>query len=278
MNFNPPFRSNSEGSQAGFTLIEVMISMVIMVFISLGIYQMTTETYHLRDVLSIEGAFYNTIRMSMDIVQRDVSAIYSPSLMRPAPTASANPTATDNRELLDLAASDVGKTTTYWQAATEKSGIRNSHFVGSDTKMSFVSTSHIRIYRDSPESDFAKISYEVVRDDDTSGAQGASDTQMLVKTESPDVFDDDERRDAKYQRRYTLLHGLKKFKIRYWKKDTTEQGVWSNSWDSDKEEMKDRFPDVIEITFEAHGGQQLTYDGIFKFRPEVPLRGLDPSS
>ena len=56
--------------------------------------------------------------------------------------------------------SDQGKTSTYWLGATEKSGLRLSRFVGTDTKMSFVVASHVRIYKDTPESDFAKISYE----------------------------------------------------------------------------------------------------------------------
>src|SRR5690348_1896944 len=52
------------GVQAGFTLIEVMVSMAIMVFISLAIYQAMTETYKLREVLSVEGDFYNSIRLA----------------------------------------------------------------------------------------------------------------------------------------------------------------------------------------------------------------------
>jgi prepilin-type N-terminal cleavage/methylation domain-containing protein len=71
-------RSNTT---AGFTLIEVLISIVILTFISLGIYQSTTETFHLREILSNEGDFYNSIRLSMNIMQRDISMIYSPTLM-----------------------------------------------------------------------------------------------------------------------------------------------------------------------------------------------------
>ena len=58
---------------------------MILSFISLGIYQMTTETYRLRDSLAAEGEFYNSIRMSMDIVQRDVASMYSPIIVA-APT------------------------------------------------------------------------------------------------------------------------------------------------------------------------------------------------
>jgi prepilin-type N-terminal cleavage/methylation domain-containing protein len=261
--------------EAGFTLVEVMISLVILCFISLGIYQMTVETFRLRDVLMVEGEFYNTIRMSMDIVQRDISSIYSPILSRPTPQGSPSPSpnggGAPDQETADYLAGDAGRTTQFWQGATEKSGLRPSHFVGTDTKMSFVSLSHVRIYRDSPESDFAKISYEITTDPEN---KELPDTQMLVKTESPDAFDDDDRRDKRFAHRYQLLHGIKKFKYRYWRKDKDR---WETSWDSDKEDMKDKFPDIIEVTFEVVGAQRLSFDGIYKLRPEVPLRGLDPS-
>src|SRR3954470_4695672 len=73
-------RNNSE---AGFTLLEVLISMVILMFIGIAISQMTTKTFELRDVLSNEGDFYNGIRLSMQIIQRDVALMYSPVLILP---------------------------------------------------------------------------------------------------------------------------------------------------------------------------------------------------
>ncbi|MGK5085126.1 prepilin-type N-terminal cleavage/methylation domain-containing protein, partial [Bdellovibrionota bacterium FG-1] len=88
MNRKPTIVRNARG----FTLIELMISVVILTFISLGIYQLTVETYHLRDVLSAEGEFYNSVRMAMDILGRDISTIYSPALLKlPQPQPSSNP-------------------------------------------------------------------------------------------------------------------------------------------------------------------------------------------
>lgn len=71
--------NNSSGS----TLIEVLIAMVLMVFISMAIFQTTTETYRLRDILMTEGDFYNGIRLSLGILEKDISMAYTPYSLNP---------------------------------------------------------------------------------------------------------------------------------------------------------------------------------------------------
>lgn len=272
MNFS--LRNN----QSGFTLLEVIISMTILAFISFAIYQATIETYKLRDVLANEGDFYNGIRLSLNILDRDIALIYSPELMVP-PKLSNNGGApgqgNQGGPLLQGGqaeqGTDMSQTTKYWGAAIDATGIRPSHFIGADSKMSFISVSHIRIYKDAPEAEFAKISYEIKKDDADSPI---ADTSVLVKTESPNVFEDDESRD-KMTNAYPLLHGIKKCKIRYYRKDKDQ---WVSSWDSDKEETKNIYPDKIEISLEVLGPSKLSFEGTYVFRPEVPLHGLNPST
>jgi prepilin-type N-terminal cleavage/methylation domain-containing protein len=262
-------------NDSGFTLIEVIIVLVILTFISLGIYQMTTETYRLRDELQAEGEFYNSVRMSMDVMQRDVSAMFSPILMRPDPGPSGRPSPSP-QELQAIASSDQGKTSTYWLGATDKTGLRASRFVGTADKISFISAAHVRIYRDKPESDFAKVAYELVADPDY---KELPDTRALLKTENPDAFDDDDRRSDKHAAHYLLLHGIKKLKFDFWRKDKDNGlGKWETSWDSDQEDYREKYPDIVRVTIEVNGPMGLTHTGVYEFRPEVPLRGLDPST
>ena len=102
---------------------------------------------------------------------------------------------------------------------------------------------------------------------------------MLVRTENTDAFDDDDRHAEKYAHRYPLLHGIKKLRFRYWRKDKDNGlGRWETSWDSDKEDFKGKYPDIVEVTLEVNGLDHLSYTGIYNFRPEAPLRGMDPSS
>src|SRR5687768_12421427 len=71
-------RSRNNDPESGFTIIELLISIALLVIISFSIYQATTETYKLRDVLQDEGEFYNGVRMAMTIMNRDVVLLYSP--------------------------------------------------------------------------------------------------------------------------------------------------------------------------------------------------------
>lgn len=261
---------------AGFTLIEVIIVLVILVFISLGIYQMTTETFKLRDSLSSEGEFTNSVRMAMDVIQRDIAAMFSPILSRPEPAPSSSPNPNKAQELQELAASDMGKTSAFWLGATDSTGLRASRFVGSSNKISFITTSHVRIYRDKPESDFAKITYELVPETDY---KEYPDSSALLRIENPAAFDDDDRRAEKSANRYLLLHGIKKLRFQFWRKDKDNGlGKWEPSWDSDKEEFKEKYPDIVQVTLEVNGPDKLSHSGVYSFRPEVPLRGLAPSN
>lgn len=258
-----PSRSNS-----GFTLIEVMIAMAILAFISFGSYLATIETYKLRDSLSTEGDFYNSIRLSVGIIQRDVSLIYSPissvDLSAKDPN-NPNPTPPPNLS------GDAMQTFPFWSPVILPSGLRPSRFVGSTDKMSFISLSHHRIYKDSPESEFAKISYEL-RSDSNKDYSGA---QMLIRTESPNAFAREENKDP-MSRTDDILHGIKKWTYSYSQRDGNTWKTFRD-WDSDREETKNIFPDMIEVKIEVVGPNKQKFEGNYKFRPEIPINGYKRS-
>ena len=264
MNLN--YQNRILKSPAGFTLLEVLISMAVLVFISFSIYQATIQTYKLRDSLSTEGGFHNGIRLSMSLMQRDFSLIYSPIIGVPEKKSNpGDPPPNLNVDNLDLSMQ-------YWSPAIDETGIRPSHFIGTDTRVSFISASHIRIYRDSAESEFAKISYELKSDQKKDAKSG---TSVLIKTESSNVFLADNSPDT-YKHSYDILSGIRKFSYTYYKRDGN---TWktSRSWDSEKENPKSNFPDFIELAMEVVGPQDQVFEGNFRFRPEIPLNGLVPS-
>src|SRR3954471_16711499 len=80
---------------SGFTLLEVLISIFLLVVISLAIYNATTESYRLRDSLANEGDFYNGIRLSMSVLERDIALVYSPTIMIPEDTGKKPGTPTN---------------------------------------------------------------------------------------------------------------------------------------------------------------------------------------
>lgn len=265
-------------NQSGFSLLEMLIAIAVLVFMSFGIYQTTAQTFRLRDVLMNEGDFYNGIRLSMEVVERDIQMIYSPTLSVPPkakqpPGTVAQPASPpDAQDLQAILSSELGQQTQFWAGATDKTGVRASRFIGTDTKMSFISVDHLRIYKDTPESDFAKVSYELRRDEGNAFVQ---DAQVLVRIENSSAFDNNEQREKQFERVYPLLNGIKKFQYRYYRKDKDR---WERSWDSDKEDYKNLYPDIIELSVEVHGPTRLNFEGKYYFRPEVPLRGLATTS
>ncbi|MCM2324120.1 MAG: prepilin-type N-terminal cleavage/methylation domain-containing protein [Oligoflexia bacterium] len=274
--------SSRSRNRSGFTLLEVLIALAILVFISLGIYQATVETYRLRDILSTEGDFYNQIRLSMEIMQKDLAAMYSPGLMAPAPSPSPGipapgsggfgvPAAPD-AESQTLLSGELGQTSEFWLPATDKTGLRNSRFKGTETKMSFITLSHQRIYKDSPESDFSKVTYELLRDENNRDAE----TLVLVKTENAEAFNTDDQREKEKSRSFFLLPGITKARFRYLRKNKEEWKEYS-AWDNASEDFKNAYPDLIEVSLSVKGPSRLTFEGVFKLRPEVPLRGINPS-
>lgn len=273
-------RSNSpRNSESGFTLLEVLIAICILSFISVGIYQAVSETFKIRESISTEGDFYNGIRLSMNILQRDLTLLYSPisQLPKPKPVGSPPPGVpaqpvsqlqpSISAEALQLDP-NLGQLTDFWEPAMNASGIRLSRFVGTDNKITFISNSHLRVYKDSSESEFARITYEFIQDDQD------KEFKMLVKTENTDTFNLETRSSDPFSRTYPLLHGVRTFKFRFYRKDKDE---WGPSWDTDKDEFRYMYPDIVELTLEVQGPPRTSFEGRFLFRPELPLRALNPS-
>ena len=259
-------------SDHGMSLLEVLISMAVLVFISFGIYEATMETYKLREILSTEGDFYNGIRLATGILQRDISLLYSSTIAFPEKKGDSQQNSIKGVVPVNPPppqGDDMNQTSNFWGPAINALGVRPSRLIGSEDKLSFVSLSHVRIYKDSPESEFVKISYALRRE---TNDPEYLDTSTLTKTESPNAFSIDDGKDP-MSHTYEILHGIKKLNYTYYQRDGN---TWkkSRSWDSDKEETKNIYPDYIEVKIEVMGPKKQFFEGTFKFRPEIPLNGL----
>jgi prepilin-type N-terminal cleavage/methylation domain-containing protein len=292
-------RRRPSAADAGFTLIEVMIAIVLLVMISVAIYQATTQTYRYRAKIINEGDFYSGIRLAMGLMDRDLAALFSPVNMNPNTTKQATGTAVDDpasgdpnargivgvppkrgaptpgdaqdaERMENLTRSDLGQLSDYWLPATDLTAIRPSRFVGTDTRIQFVSASHMRLYKNYRESDYAKIVYELRDDKDTQVVEG---TRLLVKIEDSQAFDDDKSfKKEKNARIYPLLPGVKSVKFRYFRRD---KKTWENSWDTSRDDMKGLYPDLIEVKIEVVGLNKLSFTGSYMFKPETPFYGLE---
>jgi hypothetical protein len=202
-----------------------------------------------------EGDFHNGVRLAMGILERDFSQAYDPRMMLPTPKPSTATTQSDppDEKLTQL------RPSLYWdvpgELTTKSTGIRPMRFVGSPTKMTFVS-----IKTEDPR---------------------LEGTRVLVKEASPNAFavEDDDKDEMK--RTYPLMRGIKKLQFRYLKKakDSSQTDQWLDRWDSvEIEDTRGIYPSQIEVILEVLGPTRLSFEGTFKFRTEIPLSGeINPS-
>ena len=264
--------------QSGFTIIELMISLVILSFIALGIYNNTSQSFILRDNVEQDGDFYNSIRVSIDVLGRDVQQMYSPQTSAlPGDIGQAGgPSGASGAPgfVQGQQQQSFGTDSYYWSEPINANGVRASRFQGDATKISFIINSHMRLFRDTPESDFAKIMYTL--EDEKNPMPGQSG-KVLVKYEDPVAFDEKDKSDQ--MARYELITNVKSLEFKYL---DSEKDTWYNKWDTaEGVDHKGVFPAVIEINLEifspAAAKQEVSateksaFKVIERFRPELPL-------
>ena len=244
----------------GFSLIEIMISIAILAMISLMVVQTTTRSFQLKEDLGSEGEFNNSIKLAMNVVERDVSQVFTPLMMMPKSKADAAPMAA------------VPNPAPFWGGMMNPSGLRSSRFHGSERKMSFVTAAHERVYKDAKESFFEKVTYSI--EADPKPDPGLEGTLALFRTTNTNVFDVDGD-DRKTDKTYKLLSGIKSAQFKFFQRG---KDVWQRSWDTESNEFKNHFPDAVEIMIDITGKRQLSYQGRFLYRLEAPIHGLFPST
>lgn len=262
-------RETKRKSQSGFTLIELMIAMLILSFISMGIYNATTETFKRRDQTERDGDFYNSIRMALDVIGRDIIAIYTPQ-EKALPSGFGSGASGGSGQPQSVAQpQDFGSPLPFWGAPINQHNVRPSRFQGEETKMSFVTSSHARIYRDTPESDFAKVTYTL---EEPKAPEPGQKGKLLVKHEdTSNIFGEDERATNENEIKYTLIDIVKSISFEYL---DGEKDTWSKRWDTEGMDHKGKFPDIIKVTIELYtpGESGSTFTVVQQYRRElVPL-------
>lgn len=250
-------------SNKGFSLIELMISIAILAFISIMVTQTTVRSFQLREDLATEGEFNNSIRLASGVMERDISQVFSPIMMMPKP----NPSATPGMQQQTTAANPFP----FWGNPTDASGVRSSRFQGTDRKMSFITASNERVYKDAKESIFAKITYSL--EPDPKPEPGLEGTMALFRTINTRAFELE--LDEKYDKTYKILAGIKSGAFKYFLRG---RDIWQTSWDTESQDYRNHYPDTVEIQMEILGSRQMSFSGRYRYRLEVPIHGLFPST
>ncbi len=268
----------------GFTLIEVLITLFILVLIGVTTSKAVIDAANLKEVLKDETEFSSEYRTSITFLERDLDQIFNPRWFLSADMKPIDPYNPPPVTQLPAGSTQIPVLTPeainkflkgyayqsfeYWGAVLDPTGIRPSRFKGDDKSMSFVTASHTRIYQQKKESIYAKVKYELIKQPFNSNLNKEqndklADLHALIKTENTHAFELEEPKDAKYATEYLVLNNIKKFSIAYYKAGEKSS---VKTWDSDAQETKGVFPEAIEIelTIQAPNGRMMDSKVLFK--------------
>jgi prepilin-type N-terminal cleavage/methylation domain-containing protein len=277
-------RSNLS-SISGFTLIEVMISLFILVIIGVATSKAVIDAAKLKENLKDETEFSSEFRTSVTLIERDLNQVFNPRWFLPAGAAPLNPYEQplqpspgkiSAQEVNNRLRGTAFQAFEYWGKVFNASGIRPSRFKGDERSMSFVTSSHIRVYREKHESIFAKVHYELEKQPENPNLskeqnQKNADLYSLIKTENTRAFDLEEPREAPYIQYFTILNQIKSLKFRYYKVGEKNP---LNSWDSENDEFKGSFPESVEVELSLRALNGRTMDATILFKLETPNEAL----
>lgn len=161
--------------RSGFTLIEVMVSMVIIALVTTLIYTGFSQTAQNKRRIEAEIDRYHEIRMGVERMQREISMAFVSAQLNPSPVLQVVKTCF------------VGKDS------------------GRGSRIDFTSFSHQRLYRDAHESDQNEISYYMAEDRHSGGRPA------LVRREQRRI-DEDPQQGGQAQ---ILIENVSKFELTF---------------------------------------------------------------
>lgn len=138
-----------------------------------------------------------------------------------------------------------------------------TRFKGEENELYFASTSHVRIYAGTRESDQCEIAYFLGRSKTDNGYRG----RTLFRRESRWIDDTPDKGGFIWP----VVDGVKSLKFEYWD-DEKEIGndAWQRTWDSHEDENEPLLPKRVRITLEleAPEGRQ-TFRFVTQAAPRI---------
>ena len=218
----------------GFTLLEVMVSVGILAMIMVLVWTSTSQSLRSKDRTEARDLLFHSGQVALRKLSDDIAVAF----LTKASTTTTTP-----------AAGAMPPTPTAATATATATGFK-TFFIGEDRgerdALRFTSLSHMRLVRNSKESDQARVSYEVVPHPEE------KDYFNLVRREQPWLGDETEVEG----RAFTLAEKIKNFEVEYYDERKND---WGKEWDTTKVDWKDRLPMAVRITIvfaDPDGGEQ----------------------
>lgn len=222
-----------------FTLIEVVVALAILSMISAMVYAAFDGAVKLREAAQIDEETVDGGRVAIARMSREVRmAFLDPRLYSATAGQLQGGTLTETYKTLFKGEDD-----------------------GGNSKLTFTSFSHVRLYHGSNEGDQTELAWWLEPD------EGSNGLYKLMHRESPRIDEDPEKGGIDE----VLAYGVREFRLRYYDFRKEE---WQTEWDSDGTDYKGRLPKAVEINLIledpdeiAHPYHTKVYLDLFKALP-----------
>lgn len=202
----------------GFTLIEVMVAVAILMLVSVSVWRTLSMTFEIKQRVGAVNDRYQEGRIVLNRIAREIRMAF---LRQPLPE--------NMRE------------------TTEPNVV--TRFKGEEDELYFATTAHLRIHAGARESDQAEVHY-FLKSGDSREYRG----KTLYRRESRRLDDEPDRGGTIWP----VLEGVKELKFEYWDdRKEIGDSAWTRSWDSNDDEMQPVLPSRVRITLvlEQTGGR-----------------------
>ncbi len=202
-------RSHLRGRARGFTLVEVLIALVLLLGISTALYRSMALTFGTTSRLEKINERYHEARQVLVRMMREIRMAYLRDPLSEVERLGREPTVV-------------------------------TRFVGGEDEVYFATVAHLPIYQDARESDQAEIGYSLRSAD--RGARNSYHGKTLFRRESTRVDDKPDKGGTLWP----LIEGVKELKFEYWDERHEVGGeAWRRDWDSDENQV---LPRIVRIT------------------------------
>lgn len=232
-------------SVQGFTLLEVMISIIILAFVSLFSTQSIQRSISFKKKMQTEVDYQSEVRNALQFIERDINMAFhyrnldtemKQSLLKDQQTQSQQPQQPQQ----------PGNTTstaapTIYSFQNETPPPNPTVFMGEDAKIRLTTLSNMRIFQNHPESSQLHLMY-FVKDCREPGT--SNNTTCLIRKSTPYL---DQNPEQEGSETIVITH-VKEFALRYLGRGTDD---WVKQWRTDEtgtDQTKNIFPDAVEIT------------------------------
>jgi prepilin-type N-terminal cleavage/methylation domain-containing protein len=245
---------------SGFTLIEVLIAMVLLAFLTIFTAHSINDAIHSREKIQHDIDRYSTLRDAMKVIERDVNGAFNyqdfnARLFNMALKARATMAQQNQSQQTQTPAGTVtqpvptptpGQQQGFQETYQQKAEWKYSAFIGEKSALDLTTLSNVRMAEDQQMSMQAEIGYHL-KNCRRRASQGAS-SNCLWRRVAP-VIDDD---PTKGGHETVLLENVSKFELRYL--GPGKEKEWIDTWITSErgdDMTKGKFPYAVEVTLEV---------------------------